>query len=172
MQLDGQRFLTRNASLDGSRLDHERTLNGDGVMNWTNCGAVSLALAAVLLGTPALAQDKKILTISSWGGAFQKAQREAWFSRCREGARHHHQGGHTSGIADVRAQVASGRPTWDLTTQGALRAAASSRRKARLETLDPAIVNDCRRAQGAQTDYWISQIVYSVAIGWRDQSLR
>ena len=85
---------------------------------------VLLAVVAVsgsVLGlgvTDAVAQ-KKTLTISSWGGAFQKAQREAWFGIVEKELGITIKEDNTSGVADVRAQVASGRPTWDLSTQGA-----------------------------------------------------
>ncbi len=54
------------------------------------------------------------ITISSWGGAFQKAQREAWFSVVEKELGITIKEDTTSGVADIRAQVASGRPTWDL----------------------------------------------------------
>ena len=49
-------------------------------MTKKSAGAVSLFCTTLLLAAPqAAAQDKKTLTVSSWGGAFQKAQKEAWF---------------------------------------------------------------------------------------------
>src|SRR5262245_66446190 len=78
-------------------------------------GAVSLVCAALLLAAPqAAGQDKKTLTISSWGGAFQKAQKEAWFGIVEKELNVVIKEDNTSGIADVRTQVASGKPTWDL----------------------------------------------------------
>src|SRR5262249_27860921 len=57
-------------------------------------------------------------TISSWGGAFQKAKREAWFNLVEKVLGITIKENTTSGVADSRAQVASGRPIWDLSTQG------------------------------------------------------
>ena len=73
--------------------------------------------AAMALGGTAEAQQRSI-TVSSWGGAFQKAQREAWFNLVEKELGITIKEETTQGIADVRAQVASGKPTWDLTTQG------------------------------------------------------
>lgn len=81
--------------------------------------ALVTACAATIVDMPrASAQDKKVLTISSWGGAFQKAQKEAWFGLVEKELNVTIKEDSTSGIADVRTQVASGKPTWDLTTQG------------------------------------------------------
>ena len=62
----------------------------------------------------------------------------------------------TSGVADIRAQVASGRPTWDLSTQGA-HTCGILEKEGKLEKLDAAIVNDAGVPKDLKTDYWISQ---------------
>ena len=133
--------------------------------------AVALIAAAdAYICQPANAQEKKVLTISSWGGAFQKAQREAWFNLVEKELGVTIKEDNTSGVADVRAQVASGKPTWDLSTQGAY-SCALLEKEGKLEKLDAATI-----AAGAdvpanlKSDHWISQIVYSVAIGWREKA--
>jgi putative spermidine/putrescine transport system substrate-binding protein len=131
-------------------------------------GAVALVGAALIMeATPVAAQQS--ITISSWGGAFQKAQREAWFNIVEKELGITIKEDTTSGIADVRAQVASGRPTWDLSTQGAYTCSILER-EGKLEKLDPAIVNDRGVPEELKSEYWISQIVYSVAIGWRKKA--
>lgn len=109
------------------------------------------------------------ITISSWGGAFQKAQREAWFNVVEKELGITIKEDTTSGVADIRAQVASGRPTWDLSTQGA-HTCGILEKEGKLEKLDAAIVNDAGVPKDLKTDYWISQIVYSIAIGWRTKA--
>ena len=109
------------------------------------------------------------ITVSSWGGAFQKAQREAWFSVVEKELGITIKEDTTSGVADIRAQVASGRPTWDLSTQGA-HTCGMLEKEGKLEKLDAAIVNDAGVPKELKTDYWISQIVYSIAIGWRTKA--
>jgi putative spermidine/putrescine transport system substrate-binding protein len=100
-------------------------------------GAVSLVCAALLLAAPqAAGQDKKTLTISSWGGAFQKAQKEAWFGIVEKELNVVIKEDNTSGIADVRTQVASGKPTWDLTTQGAYTCALLGKAASRVRCRD------------------------------------
>ena len=101
-----------------------------------SAGAISLLCTALLLAAPpAAAQEKKTLTISSWGGAFQKAQKEAWFGIVEKELNVTIKEDTTSGIADVRTQVASGKPSWDLTTQGAY-SCALLEKEGRLEKFD------------------------------------
>ena len=82
-------------------------------------GVATLIGVAVGVGAPVAYAQQKTLTISSWGGAFQKAQKEAWFGLVEKELGVTIKEDNTSGIADMRAQVASGKPTWDLSTQGA-----------------------------------------------------
>jgi putative spermidine/putrescine transport system substrate-binding protein len=135
-------------------------------------GAVSLACAALLFAAPqAVGQDKKTLTISSWGGAFQKAQKEAWFGIVEKELNVVIKEDNTSGIADVRTQVASGKPTWDLTTQGAYTCALLEK-EGRLEKFDAETTKalaDIPTTLG-RSEHCAPQIVYSVAIGWRDKA--
>jgi putative spermidine/putrescine transport system substrate-binding protein len=126
--------------------------------------AALLGAASLFVAGGALAQQS--ITVSSWGGAFQKAQREAWFNVVEKELGITMKEDTTSGIADVRAQVASGRPTWDLTTQG-FYTCALLEKEGKLEKLDPAIVNDAGVPKNLKSASCISQIVYSVAIGWR-----
>ncbi|MCL4765004.1 MAG: ABC transporter substrate-binding protein [Hyphomicrobiaceae bacterium] len=131
--------------------------------------AGTLAALSLLLGTGAAVAQQRTLTVSSWGGAFQKAQREAWFNVVEKELGITIKEETTSGIADIRTQVASGRPTWDMSTQGAYTCALLEK-EGKLEKLDPAIVADPGVPSNLKSDYWISQIVYSTAIGWRTQS--
>ncbi len=137
-------------------------------MHRTIWSAVALLGTGLALGAPQASAQQSI-TVSSWGGAFQKAQREAWFNLVEKELGITIKEETTSGIADVRAQVASGRPTWDLSTQGAYTCALLEK-EGKLEKLDPAIVADPGVAPNLKSDYWISQIVYSVAIGWRKKA--
>jgi putative spermidine/putrescine transport system substrate-binding protein len=130
-------------------------------------GAALLGGFGMLAGGESAAQQS--ITISSWGGAFQKAQREAWFSVVEKELGITIKEDTTSGVADIRAQVASGRPTWDLSTQGT-HTCGILQKEGKLEKLDPAIVSDAGVPKELKTEYWISQIVYSVAIGWRTKA--
>ena len=131
--------------------------------------AGAAAFAAIAMASPGPSQAQQSITISSWGGAFQKAQREAWFNIVEKELGITIKEDTTSGIADIRAQVASGRPTWDLSTQGN-HTCGILEKEGKLEKLDPAIINDAGVPKDLKSEYWISQIVYSVAIGWRTKA--
>jgi putative spermidine/putrescine transport system substrate-binding protein len=129
--------------------------------------AMSAAVIVALTTGDALAQ-KRTLTVSSWGGAFQKAQRQAWFDVVEKELDITIKEETTSGIADVRAQVASGRPTLDLTTQG-VNTCALLENEGKLEPLDEEVQKAAADIPAnLKSTHWVSQIVYSVAIGWRE----
>lgn len=132
--------------------------------------AAVVAAVLALQASRAEAQDKKVLTISSWGGAFQKAQKEAWFGIVEKELGVTIKEDTTSGVADVRAQVASGKPTWDLSTQGAY-SCALLEKEGKLEKLDAATLAVAADVPAnLRSEHWVSQIVYSVAIGWREKA--
>lgn len=140
-------------------------------MRHVKLGAIALACAGLVASVSAAdAQDKKTLTISSWGGAFQKAQREAWFGIVEKELGVTIKEDNTSGIADVRTQVASGKPTWDLTTQG-MYSCLLLEKEGRLEPLSDEVLAIAKDVPDAlKSKHCVSQIVYSVAIGWRDKA--
>jgi putative spermidine/putrescine transport system substrate-binding protein len=131
--------------------------------------ATATLLFAVTLLACGEGAAQQSITISSWGGAFQKAQREAWFNVVEKELGITVKEDTTSGIGDIRAQVASGRPTWDLSTQGTTTCGLLEK-EGKLEKLDPAIVSDAGVPSALKSNYWISQIVYSIAIGWRTKA--
>ena len=133
-------------------------------------GSAVLIGFAVGLGAPVAYAQQKTLTIAGWGGAFQKAQKEAWFGLVEKELGVTIKEDSTSGIADIRAQVASGKPTWDLSTQGAY-SCALLEKEGKLEKFDAATLAITKDVPAdLRSDYWVSQIVYSVAIGWREKA--
>ena len=122
--------------------------------SWLLMAATCLAA----LGSEIASAQQKSITISSLGGAFQKAQREAWFNLVEKELGITIKEETTQGIADVRAQVASGKPTWDLTTQG-FYTCALLEREGRLEKLDAALLADPGVPADLKSDSCMSQIV-------------
>ena len=140
-------------------------------MKWLWLGvAIAGSTAALVDGPQAAAQDKKVLTLSSWGGAFQKAQKEAWFGIVEKELGITIKEDTTSGIADVRTQVASGKPTWDLTTQG-MYTCLLLEKEGKLEPLSDEVLAIAKDVpEQLRSKSCVSQIVYSVAIGYRDKA--
>lgn len=131
-----------------------------------------LGMAAIAVTTlittqlPASAQET--LTISSWGGAYQKAQREAWFDVVEKELGIKIKEDTTSGIADVRAQVASGSPTWDLVQQGGYSCAILDK-EGNTEKLTPEILAIKGIPANMKGDGWISNLVYATVLAWNDE---
>ena len=109
------------------------------------------------------------LTIASWGGAYQDAQREAWFGIVADELGVTIKEDTTSGVADVRVQVASGKPTWDLVQQGNYGCAILDR-EGNTEPLSDAV----QAIEGFDSKLkgkgWISNIVYSTVLAWNDET--
>jgi putative spermidine/putrescine transport system substrate-binding protein len=135
-------------------------------MKPTSVARLTLLVAAVFAtGTPASAQQT--LTISSWGGAYQKAQRDAWFDVVEKELGIKIKEDTTSGIADVRAQVASGRPTWDVVQQGNYSCAILDK-EGKVEKLDPVILKIEGIPDSMKGEGWISNLVYANVLAWNE----
>ncbi|WP_342643318.1 polyamine ABC transporter substrate-binding protein [Rhodoligotrophos ferricapiens] len=130
-------------------------------------GITALAILALpMAAMPAGAQET--LTIASWGGVYQKAQRDAWFDVVEKELGIKIKEDSTSGIADVRAQVASGSPTWDLVQQGNYSCAILDK-EGNVEKLDPAILAIKGIPENMKGEGWISNLVYAATLAWNDE---
>ncbi|WP_170984343.1 polyamine ABC transporter substrate-binding protein [Rhodoligotrophos defluvii] len=130
-------------------------------------GATALAILALPMAVlPANAQET--LTIASWGGVYQKAQRDAWFDVVEKELGIKIKEDSTSGIADVRAQVASGSPTWDLVQQGNYSCAILDK-EGNVEKLDPKILAIKGIPDNMKGEGWIGNLVYAATLAWSDE---
>jgi len=77
---------------------------------------LALAVASLALGTvvPAAAQAQQSVTMVSFGGSYQDALRKALFEPAAKNLNITIREDQLRGIADVRLQVASGKPSWDI----------------------------------------------------------
>lgn len=134
-------------------------------------------MKAVLLGGLVLAsavagaQANESITLASWGGSFQKAQREAWFTPAEKALGITIREDTTSGLADVRTQVASGSPAWDIVQQGN-QSCPLMEQEGLLEKLDPSIVDTTGIPEGMKSDYWVADVVYGVVISWNKDAVK
>lgn len=133
----------------------------------TRLGLLLLACAVhLVLGAGGGAAQERRITIASWGSEYQKAQREAWFDAVKRDLGITIREETTTNIADIRVQVASGKPTWDLVDQGNF-SCALLERDGLLEKLDPAIVATPGIPDNMKSEYWIANTVFSTVLGWR-----
>lgn len=126
-----------------------------------------VALALTTFTTEAFAEQT--LTIASWGGAYQDAQRKAWFDVVAKELGITIKEDTTSGVADVRAQVASGKPTWDLVQQGNYGCAILDK-EGLVEPLSDAIQNIDGFKPSMKGKGWISNLVYANVLAWNDKT--
>lgn len=127
--------------------------------------ASAALLTGVWSGSSAVAQEGEI-TVASWGGAYQDAQREAWFNPTAEALGITIKEDTTSGIADIRAQVMSGAVTWDLVQQGA-NTCILLEREGLLEPLDYSQMDVDGVPEDVKSEHWIGNLVYGTVLGWR-----
>ncbi|SDX04753.1 putative spermidine/putrescine transport system substrate-binding protein [Ruegeria halocynthiae] len=74
--------------------------------------------SAVALLSAGVAVAEGELTVASWGGSLQEAERKAWFEPAAEELGFTIREDTVNGIADVRTQVQSGNVTWALLSWG------------------------------------------------------
>lgn len=133
----------------------------------TNRKTLTIIAATAVLSAP-MAQAQDTLTIASWGGAYQEAQRKAWFDVVEEELGIKIIEDTTSGPADVRVQVASGSPTWDLTQQGNY-SCAILEREGNVEMLDQSILDIPGIPDSMKGKGWISNLVYGAVLARNDE---
>ncbi|MEI4263735.1 ABC transporter substrate-binding protein [Roseovarius sp. D0-M9] len=132
----------------------------------TLLSATALTVVVASGAGTALAQDT--LTIASWGGAYQEAQRKAWFDVVEEELGIEIIEDTTSGPADVRVQVASGSPTWDLTQQGNY-SCALLENEGNVEMLSEEVLSVPGIPDSMKGEGWISNLVYGAVLARNDE---
>ena len=129
-------------------------------------------LAAAALLTAAGSAQAADVTFSSWGGAYQEAQKKAFLDRAASKlgitiAEDSH-----TGLAAIKTQVASGKVFWDivdLSTPDCERG-----RKAGLwEKIDYNLIPNAK-SLGPEyiNDYWVGEITYSTVIAWNKDAVK
>ena len=128
---------------------------------------IAAAVAAVIAaGTTGAAEAEGTITIASWGGAYQDAQRKAWFEPTAEALGITIKEDTTSGIADVRAQVMSGSVTWDLVQQG-MNTCILLEKEGLLDPIGLADMDVSGVPDDVKSEFYIGNLVYGTVLGWR-----
>lgn len=124
----------------------------------------ALALAAA----PAAGQES--ITVASWGGAYQDAQRKAFFDPTAEALGITIEEATLSGLADVRVQVRSGAVTWDVVDLGSTECALGAK-EGLFEPLDYSVIDADGIDKPMVHDDWIGIIYYSTVIAWNKETM-
>ncbi|MEQ9547001.1 MAG: ABC transporter substrate-binding protein [Marinobacter sp.] len=136
-------------------------------------------LAMVLLILPGLvAAEDQVLTVATWGGAYEESQRAAYFEPFTE------QTGievrtvvYNGGLQVLRDQLATGEVEWDVIDMIQSDASAACE-EGLLETIPPAILEPAPDGASPEEDFmtgaidpcFITQIVFSTVIAYDDRA--
>ncbi|MFC7705525.1 ABC transporter substrate-binding protein [Plastorhodobacter daqingensis] len=119
--------------------------------------------ALTLFATSASAQDT--ITFTSFGGAFQEAQRKALLDPAAEALNITILEDTLTGIAEVRAQVLAGAVTWDIVDLG-LADCAAAQAEGILEPLDYSQISVEGFEEAAYSDAWAGIIYFSTVLAF------
>lgn len=114
----------------------------------------------------ALADD---ITVVSWGGSFQEAERHAFFDPAAKALGITIKEDTTNGIQDVRAQVQSGNPTWDVTELGS-NSCVQLKEEGMLEPLDYSIIDTDGVPKSLVDSHWVGIIFFSTVLGYNTEA--
>ena len=121
------------------------------------------ALLGAAMATPAQAGES--ITVSSWGGSFQEAERKAFYEPAAATLGITIKEDTTNGIADVRAQVMANAVKWDVTEQGS-NTCVQLKNEGHLEPLDYSVINADGVDPGVVDSHFVGIIYYSTIIAW------
>ena len=124
---------------------------------------VTVVFMAAGLAPPAGAQES--ITMSSWGGAFQEAERKAFFEPAAKALKITIKEDTTNGIADVRAQVQARAVKWDVTEQGS-QTCSQLQVEGNVEPLDYSVIKTDGIPKSLVSTHWVGIIFYSTVIAW------
>lgn len=129
-----------------------------------------------LLGKSASALDLsslagKRMTFASWGGAFQDAERNAWFTPFAKAAGVTLSEDTDPSNAKIIAMVKAGNVTWDVCDVG-LEQAFSVGEQGYLEPLDYSVIDTAGFPKAFVTKYGIGNITWSTVLAYRDDVIK
>ncbi len=128
-------------------------------------GRLALGITLALGLATASAQAEESVTFASWGGSFQDAEREAFLKPAAAALGITIKEETLNGIADVRAQVQSGAPKFDIAELGS-NSCAQAVLEGIVEPLDYSVINTDGIDPGIVNEHWVGIIFYSTVIGW------
>lgn len=126
---------------------------------------IAAAAVTAAAGWPDAVLAETSLTFTSFGGAYQKAQREAWLDPLEKEMGLRFVEDTLTGIAEVRAQVRSGAVNWDIVDLG-LGDCAAGQAEGIFEPLDYQQISTEGFEKAAYDSHWIGVIYYSTVLGY------
>ena len=127
-----------------------------------------IAVAATLLATTALAQEKSV-TIASWGGSYQEAQSKALFEPAAAATGIKVNQETYGGMSDVRLQVQTGAVTFDIVASGS-GSAARAAAEGLLEELDYSVIDVSTFYPTLKSTHCVGGDVFSTVYAWNTET--
>lgn len=127
--------------------------------------APSAAPAADVCTNPAPAKPGTTLTFASYGGVYQKAQRQAWLEPYAKLTGVQWTESEDSSNATIKAQVESGQVTWDVVDVG--NDFGLDRNADVLEPLDFSLIHKDEILPGFVGPYRVADITYGIVLAYR-----
>lgn len=126
----------------------------------------ALAAAVItLVGVPAASRAQESITVVSWGGVYQDAERAALYQPAAEAMGITINEDTLSGLADIRLQVQSGAVSWDIVELGS-GSCAQGAMEGLFEKLDFDVIDIDGMAEGTYSDHWLGVMYYSTVLAW------
>lgn len=125
-----------------------------------------LSVGAVTLAGTAQASDA--ITAVSWGGVYQDALRNSFFTPAAEKMGIEIREDTLSGIADVRLQVLSRAVSWDIIELASSSCVAGAA-EGLFEPLDYDVIDVSGFPDGTYGEHWIGSMFYSTVLAWNTE---
>jgi putative spermidine/putrescine transport system substrate-binding protein len=137
----------------------------------TGISARVLLTAAITAFSVGQASAQGSVTFSSWGGAFQEAQGEAFLRPAEEQLQITINEDSHTGLAAIKTQVLSGNVYWDLVDLSTTDCQRGAQQDL-WEELDYDLIPNAKDLEDQFTQpTWVGQITYSTVLGWNESTV-
>ncbi|MBT5353033.1 MAG: ABC transporter substrate-binding protein [Rhodospirillales bacterium] len=131
----------------------------------THIGAAVVA-AALVVGISAVLVQAETLTLVSWGGKMQEANRKAHWGPATEALGIDYvEDTLSNGYADIKVQVEAGAVTWDI-VQGGAGEAMRGGADGNVEPIDYSVIDVTHVPENLRNDYCVGMLTYSTMMAY------
>ena len=131
----------------------------------THIGAAVVA-AALVVGISAVPVQAETLTLVSWGGKMQEANRKAHWGPATEALGIDYvEDTLSNGYADIKVQVEAGAVTWDI-VQGGAGEAMRGGADGNVEPIDYSVIDVTHVPENLRNDYCVGMLTYSTMMAY------
>lgn len=111
------------------------------------------------------------VTYAGWGGALQDAERKAYLEPAAKALGITIKEDNMDGLAAVRAQVLSGKPSWDVVELGSTEC-AQAQQEGLVGPLDYSVIDAKDIDKSVVSSHWIGSHAYATVVAWADDTGR